>query len=134
MQKARQRQKDGVEAMRTTLEALSCEFEQLREQQQRVNTPSSPLESSTVFARLEADFGSLAETSHRLKAENFLLQRMIVEREKVKLKLLDAIDTSDFSIKDAQQESAAAFFDFTEISLEQAQNAINSSYPTHRAV
>lgn len=144
MQRARQKQREEIESMRRTLETLSLQFERLREQKQRSTsetsaTPTEVPDQSTPFAQLEADYGTLAETSHRLKAEKFLLQRMIVEHEKTKLRLLEAIKSSSnaptasneqqiAAIATPYHEPPAQFFEFSDITPEQAQDAVSACY------
>lgn len=132
MQRARQKQKNRIESMRGTLEKLSLQFEQLREQQRHSNenaiVPS--VDPTVAFARLEAAYGSLAETSHRLKAEKFLLQHLLVEHEKTKLRLIEAIKSfgSGTVSTDKIPLAAEPFFEYTDITLDQAQDAISDCY------
>lgn len=145
MQRARQKQREDIESMHRTLEALSLQFEKLREHKQSSNSDASStpsellLRQSAPFAQLEADYGTLAETSHRLKAEKFLLQRMIVEHEKTKLRLLEAIKSSSnaptatneqqlAAIATPHQEPPAQFFEYSDITPEQAQDAVSACY------
>lgn len=143
MQRTRQKQRNNIESMRTMLGTLTQEFELLREQQRRhygiKNSSMELLNQEKFCTELEAAYGSLAETSHRLKAEKFLLQHQLVEHDKIKLRLLQAVKSSSSTLIATdglliaemiapRQEPVAQFFEYKDISLGQAQDTVSNCY------
>lgn len=141
MRRTRQKQKNSMEAMRTMLQTLTQEFELLRARQLRNNGTKDSvmklLNRGTFCTALKAAYGTLAETSHRLKAENFLLQLLLVEHDKTMLRLLQAVKSSSNTAIStdeprieqttvSHQEPAAQFFEYKEISLGQAQDTVST--------
>lgn len=113
MRRSRQKQKDRIQLMRTALQKLTLQFEWLRVQQ-----------SATMLS-----YGSLAKTSHRLKSENFMLQRLIVEHEKTKIRMVEATKSvTPIRVEQITATPAAKYFEFTEVSHDQAQDAISSCF------
>ncbi|GMF48254.1 unnamed protein product [Phytophthora fragariaefolia] len=84
MQRARRRQRDDVERMKLTLQQLEKHYQELNEKsqarRQRANSTSSS--SGREVMALEADYYALADLSHTLKEEKFLLEQMLVEKQK----------------------------------------------------
>ncbi|KAG7389218.1 hypothetical protein PHYPSEUDO_010776 [Phytophthora pseudosyringae] len=84
MQRARRRQRDDVERMKLTLQQLERHYQELNEQSQarrrRASSGNSSGEPDSVA--LEANYCALADLSHTLQEEKFLLERMLVEKQK----------------------------------------------------
>lgn len=113
MQQARHKQRETVASMRQTLTLLSTQFERLQEAKSHAST-------------CVAEFTALAETSHRLKAEKFHLQRLLVEHEKLRLRLQEDLRDCEWLMEDecALAEPAATFFECGVVSQARAQAAI----------
>ncbi|EGZ14678.1 hypothetical protein PHYSODRAFT_428776, partial [Phytophthora sojae] len=84
MQRARRRQRDDVERMKCTLQQLEKHYQELNEKSQarRRRASSSNSNNSSSALALEADYYALADLSHTLKEEKFLLEQMLVEKHK----------------------------------------------------
>ncbi|OWZ08957.1 hypothetical protein PHMEG_00018418 [Phytophthora megakarya] len=80
MQRARRRQRDEVERMKGTLHQLEKHYQELNEKSQARRRAGS--HSSRDSMALEADYYALADLSHTLKEEKFLLEQMLVEKHK----------------------------------------------------
>ncbi|GMF16172.1 unnamed protein product [Phytophthora lilii] len=84
MQRARRRQRDDVERMKCTLQQLEKHYQELNEKSQarRRRASSGNSNSGRDSMALEADYYALADLSHTLKEEKFLLEQMLVEKQK----------------------------------------------------
>ncbi|KAG1694237.1 hypothetical protein DVH05_021893 [Phytophthora capsici] len=83
MQRARRRQRDDVERMKLTLQQLEKHYRDLNEKsvakRRRASSNNNGDSDSMV---LEANYYALADLSHTLKEEKFLLEQMLVEKQK----------------------------------------------------
>lgn len=91
MQRARRRQRDDVEEMKETLHELELHYQKLsdaaQERRGKMAGASSAASSAltaapTQHARREADYYAAADLSHTLKEEKFLLEQMLMEKQK----------------------------------------------------
>ncbi|KAG1687569.1 hypothetical protein DVH05_004766 [Phytophthora capsici] len=84
MQRARRRQRDDVERMKLTLQQLEKHYRDLNEKsvakRRRASSNNSNGDSDSMA--LEANYYALADLSHTLKEEKFLLEQMLVEKQK----------------------------------------------------
>ncbi|KAL3663780.1 hypothetical protein V7S43_011194 [Phytophthora oleae] len=84
MQRARRRQRDDVERMKLTLQQLEKHYRDLNEKsvakRRRASRSNSNGDSDSMA--LEANYCALADLSHTLKEEKFLLEQMLVEKQK----------------------------------------------------
>ncbi|KAK1941061.1 hypothetical protein P3T76_007767 [Phytophthora citrophthora] len=84
MQRARRRQRDDVERMKLTLQQLEKHYQDLNEKSmaKRRRASSSNSNGDSDSMALEANYYALADLSHTLKEEKFLLEQMLVEKQK----------------------------------------------------
>ncbi|ETM39493.1 hypothetical protein L914_14356 [Phytophthora nicotianae] len=84
MQRARRRQRDDIERMKLTLQQLEKHYQELNEKSQakRRRASSSNSNGDSDSTTLEANYCALADLSHTLKEEKFLLEQMLVEKQK----------------------------------------------------
>lgn len=133
MQRARQKQRNRVAHMNKHLRELSCELDQLL--QQKPVLPQTT-EQHERLARLQTTYAEVMETSHRLTAEKFLLQRMLEEQEKMRADLKRAVASyNSFEAQRRLQERGAAeddpmgyFQDFVQLSASEALENIRNSH------
>ncbi|KAE9074357.1 hypothetical protein PF010_g7101, partial [Phytophthora fragariae] len=82
-QRARRRQRDDVDRMKFTLQQLEKHYQELNERSQASRRRASSGSGSGRDAMaLEADYYALADLSHTLKEEKFLLEQVLVEKQK----------------------------------------------------
>lgn len=135
MQRTRQTQRNSIERMRRQLDELTLEFEQLQIWQQSQLRPMSSSDHAQRL-RLQAAYTMLAETSHRLKAESFWLQRQLVEHDKTRLRLLGTVNIYEkspsrpvkFWPDEVVDQATIASYEYLPISLNRAQDVINACY------
>lgn len=131
MQRARQKQRNRVANMNNHLRALSIEFDQLL--QQKPVLPQTT-EQHERLASLQTAYTQVVETSHRLTAEKFLLQRMLEEQERMRAELKRAVASyNSFEAQRKQQETAeddpmGYFQDFVRLSPAEALAIIRCSH------
>lgn len=87
MQRARRRQRDDVERMKGTLQQLEKHYQELNEQSQARRRLSSSEGNDRESLSLEAEYYALADLSHSLKEEKFLLEQMLVDKQKTHRRL-----------------------------------------------
>ncbi|RLN91532.1 hypothetical protein BBJ28_00025306 [Nothophytophthora sp. Chile5] len=85
MQRARRRQRDDVEQMKGTLQQLEKHYQELNEKAQARRSRLSSGGSDSM--ELEANYYALADLSHTLKEEKFLLEQMLVDKQKTHRRL-----------------------------------------------
>lgn len=135
MQRTRQKQRNSIERMRSQLAELTLEFEQAQRRQRVQQGPATPNDYARLL-RLQGAYTTLAEMSHRLKAESFWLQRQLVEHDKTQLRFLEATKIYGKSSSvpekllstEAVNEATAASYEYIPISLDRAQDAISACY------
>lgn len=114
MRRARQNQRESLERMRTTVQSLMEQLGTMLKSQASDQPPQSKTEPTAKYAEL-------AETAHRLKAENSMLEHTIVQHENARTRLMSIMDLDNRSI--CQSNGADAFTEYELISHEQAQAA-----------
>lgn len=84
MQRARRRQRDDVERMKLTLQQLEKHYQALNEKSQakRRRASSNNSNGDSDSMSLEANYCALADLSHTLMEEKFMLEQMLVEKQK----------------------------------------------------
>ncbi|EEY63377.1 uncharacterized protein PITG_15091 [Phytophthora infestans T30-4] len=84
MQRARRRQRDDVERMKLTLQQLEKHYQALNEKSQakRRRASSNNSNGDSDSMSLEANYCALADLSHTLMEEKFMLEQMLVDKQK----------------------------------------------------
>lgn len=133
-QQTRQTQQQGIQRMRKTVQQLTKQLEQLHKTQ-------SGDQSQTQTSQRTADYETLVETTHRLKAEKVMLKRQLIQHENAALRLADimAADQLDASLDSdihcapvdstpgQSKDQAAAFSEFRPINHAQAEASVANS-------
>lgn len=135
MQRARQRQREDVEQMKLTLNGLVKKFQQLSDDA-RVRRERGP--ASRSRQELEAKFYALADLSHMLQSEKFMLQHMVREQQKTHIRvqqiMLDQAseDAAANALMDedkfAEHEKFISAFEFVPITEDKANEVIRRCY------
>lgn len=120
MRRTRRRTRCGIEVMRQTLATLSQEFYVLCERKRDT-------QRSLDLVQLEDAYATLAETSHRLKAEKFHIERLLMENDKTRLRIADTMSGLTGNAK-AWEEPAAQYFGYVDVTKTHAQAAISTAY------
>ncbi|GLD97913.1 hypothetical protein PINS_up006610 [Pythium insidiosum] len=141
MQRARQRQRDGVEHMKIVVQRLQAQFERLSAEKQRqfglvasVAASAPHLAGLLHHDRIEAEYHALAEASRRLKEEKFELEKLLTERIKTMHRLRQAVidRKEELRLPSPQSEEAWqavwASFEFIPITERDADDAIKRCY------
>lgn len=79
MQRARRRQRDDVEEMKETLQELEAHYQKLSDQAQERRKEETRTREQQ---RLESDYYTVADLSHTLKEEKFMLEQMLTDKQK----------------------------------------------------
>lgn len=118
MQRARQTQRENLERMRTTVQSLTEQLDSMLKTQAADQNATQPESTAHCI--------ELTETTHRLKAENSMLEHSIRQHENTRLRLMDIMQLDNRSV--ASRDQVAAFPEFELISHAQAEAAIRESY------
>lgn len=133
-QLTRQTQQQGIQHMRKTVQQLTKQLDQLHITQRRDQL------QTTQASQRTADYETLVETTHRLKAEKVMLKRLLIQHENAALRLadilaanqLDASTESDMLSDDSppdpsKPKPAAVFSEFRPINRAQADASVANS-------
>lgn len=135
MQRARQRQREDVEQMKLTLNGLVKKFQKLSDDA-RVKRERGPAARSRQ--ELETKYYALADLSHMLQAEKFMLQHMVREQQKTHIRvqqiMLDqasedaAANALMGEDEFAEHEKFISAFEFAPITEDKANEVIRRCY------
>lgn len=145
MQRARQRQRDDVEEMKETLQELEAHYQKLSDaaQQRRSHSETSLVPSSEITRsqcnqsqqqqRLEADYYAVADLSHTLKEEKFMLEQLLTDKQKTYRRMeqvmVDRVQELELPCPTTTTpESLFSDFEFTPITEEQSNELIRQCY------
>lgn len=143
MQRARQRQRDDVEEMKETLQELEAHYQKLSDaaQERRGGTSTTPPTTSSISQRnqrnqeqrLEADYYAVADISHTLKEEKFMLEQLLTDKQKTYRRMeqvmTDRVQELELPCPTTTTpESLFSDFEFTPITEEQSSELIRQCY------
>ncbi|KAF1778743.1 hypothetical protein GQ600_20492 [Phytophthora cactorum] len=141
MQRARRRQRDDVERMKLTLQQLEKHYQELNEKSQakRRRASSNNSNGDPDSMTLEANYYALADLSHTLKEEKFLLEQMLVEKQKTHRRFQQVMVDRKQELELAcplTTEDSTLFTDYEYVSMteDQANENIRNCYQQMRAM
>lgn len=146
MQRARQRQRDDVDEMKETLQELEAHYQKLSDaaQERRGHSESQIVAAITSSSRnqgsqsqqqqrLEADYYAVADLSHTLKEEKFMLEQLLTDKQKTYRRMeqvmVDRVQELELPCPTTTTpESLFSDFEFTPITEEQSNELIRQCY------
>lgn len=146
MQRARRRQRDDIEQMRETLEHLESRYQKLSDdaQARRVSQATGATTNAVATGgestpRLEADYYALADLSHTLKEEKFLLEQMLTDKQKAYRRFEQVMVDRKQELElpcptTTSSTSLYSDFDFSPMTEDQANEHIRACYQHIRHV
>uniref|UniRef100_K3WXB5 Uncharacterized protein n=1 Tax=Globisporangium ultimum (strain ATCC 200006 / CBS 805.95 / DAOM BR144) TaxID=431595 RepID=K3WXB5_GLOUD len=133
MQRARRKQRDDVEEMKETLQELEGLYQKLSDEAQERRKNTEKTQQTREQQKLESDYYEIADLSHTLKEEKFMLEQMLTEKQKTYRRMqqvmVDRVQELELPCPTTTTpETLFSDFDFTPVTEESANELIRRCY------